>query len=129
MGSRDSRRGVTLAELMAVGLGLAICALLAFPVLKKRVRERQIKECQENLTRIDGAKEEWALLNHKKPGDQPKESDLLDPEATGYLKEMPRCPSGHAYVINAIGTAPACESKLTGHELNYHWACAITTVE
>jgi len=64
------------------------------------------KCCCENLQKIDGAKEQWALEHDKKPGNQPTWADLV--AANTYLKKSPRCPQGGTYTMNAVGTDPVC---------------------
>jgi len=70
-------------------------------------------KCQENMSRIDGAKEQWALEYKKPNGSTVTWQNLLDPEnssnsGTGYLKKEPSCPGGGTYSISAIGTNPEC---------------------
>ncbi|MBI1784121.1 hypothetical protein HYR69_03175 [Candidatus Sumerlaeota bacterium] len=77
-----------------------------------------MKSCQENLTRIDGAKEQWALDNGKPQGAVPQESELLGVDMAGYMKTMPRCPAGGKYTINPIGQDPTCGSGFPGHSLS-----------
>lgn len=60
--------------------------------------------CVANLKLIDGAKEEWAVANHKTVGTEVKMSDLVP----GYLKSEPKCPLGGAYIVNPVGTDPVC---------------------
>ncbi|MBI3735879.1 DUF2092 domain-containing protein [Candidatus Sumerlaeota bacterium] len=79
--------------------------------------DEDAKKCQENLTKLDGAKEQWALENNKKPGDVPVMGDLVKDDGSGYLKEVPVCPSGKKYIVNPIGKDPVCLSGLEGHSL------------
>jgi hypothetical protein len=75
-----------------------------------RVRERPlnaVRSCQENLMKLDGAKEQWALDAGKKAGETPDWSDLVGPQL--YLKKKPQCPSGGVYMLNPIGEEyPIC---------------------
>jgi len=67
---------------------------------------------QENLQKVDGAKEQYAL--EQKVGqdvDITSWDNLVDASGagTGYLKAIPECAATTAnYEINAIGTAPTC---------------------
>lgn len=74
---------------------------------------KQARICQENLAKIDGSKEQFAL-EYKLPNSSAVTwQNLIDPGATGqlgkgYLKRKPVCPSGGTYSINAIGKDPTC---------------------
>jgi hypothetical protein len=67
--------------------------------------------CQENLTKIDGAKEQWAL-EWKVPNGTAVPSNFLDNPTyfgpNGYVKKKPICPAGGIYIINPIGVDPQC---------------------
>lgn len=71
-----------------------------------------IAECQENLAKIDGAKEQWALeFKHSNGTEIDTEEFLNNPDIigpNGYLWEKPICPSGGTYTVNPIGTDPEC---------------------
>lgn len=79
-------------------------------------RERKrARICQENLAKIDGAKEQWGLLDH--PGNRfyPTRNDLAWDDGMGYLKSFPTCPSGGEYLVGGLGETPRCMSGLPGH--------------
>ena len=86
---------------------------------------KNARACQENLAKMDGAKEQYALeyrLANKAPVVW---QNLLDPEATGklgmgYLKRKPVCPLGGAYTLNNIGTDPTCSIGITKGEGRFH---------
>ena len=87
-----------------------------------------MKSCQMNLTKIDGAKDQWALENDIKIPIKPDQEDLAQSDGKGYLKTFPKCPSGKKYIINPVGTDPVCASGLPGHSLS-EIGSVITTVE
>ena len=65
---------------------------------------------------IDGAKQQWAIDNHKGKGDTPTKSDLYGPEL--YLKNEPICPIRGRYRIGSVGQKPRCELFASrGHSL------------
>lgn len=65
--------------------------------------------CIYNLRRIDGAKQQWAIVMNKQPGDAPRWPDL-----TGdFLREIPECPSGGTYSLGSITEKPSC--TVEGH--------------
>lgn len=124
---RRSVRGFTVIEIMIVIAIIGIVVAIAAPTWVRARSQSRMKTCQENLSKLDSAKEQWALANNKTPGAQPLASDFVDP---GYLKAFPREPSGATggdnntgYTINPIGTEPVClTSGLTtpfaGHTLS-----------
>jgi len=68
--------------------------------------------CINNLRMIDGAKQTWAL-EYKKPANAtPTVEDLL-PYFIG--NQMPVCPDGGTYSINALSVPPTC--SVPGHVL------------
>ncbi len=74
------------------------------------LRAREISRrnaCQENLSRVDGAKQQWALDNNKtSPSDAPTWAELV---ANGkYLHSSPVCPSGGTYQLNDMSETPSC---------------------
>lgn len=75
------------------------------------------KICKNNLKMIDLAKEQWALDNKKSSDALPTWNDLLDsvsPSAP-YLSQMPKCPDGGTYTLNAVGKNPTC--SIPGHSI------------
>jgi len=71
--------------------------------------------CINNLRQIDAAKQQWALEKNKPAEAVPTLQDItpyLKPDANGNL---PACPSGGAYTLNAVGELPSC--SVPGHVL------------
>lgn len=98
-------------SIMGIIIGIAVPGWL-------RARcQSQMKSCQENLSKIDGAKEQWALSNNQDKGATPAQDELVSKLKDGYLKSFPKEPSGGNYVINAIGTDPECDKKIPGHSV------------
>lgn len=65
--------------------------------------------CVHNLRMLDGAKQQWALENHKDATTTPQARDIVD-----YLKDgIPKCPDGGSYTIGAVGAVPTC--SIPGH--------------
>ncbi len=70
-----------------------------------------ISACIKNLRRIDAAKLQWAMENLNASAIVPAMADLAP-----YLQnDMPVCPAGGVYTVNAVGTAPTCSQP--GHLL------------
>jgi prepilin-type N-terminal cleavage/methylation domain-containing protein len=103
-------KGFTLVEIMIVVAIIGILIAIAVPGFVKARTQSRNRACQENLTKIDGAKEQWALENNKAVGTDCTMDDLYVDDGSGYLKSSPQCPAadGEDYTVNAIGTAPAC---------------------
>ncbi len=68
--------------------------------------------CINNLRQIDGAKQQWALENRRPATALPTAQDLLP-----YFRniQMPVCPAGGQYSINAVNALPTCSTP--GHAL------------
>ena len=71
-----------------------------------------VNTCINNLRMIDGAKQQWALERQKTPDAIPQPQDLLPYLLNG---QMPLCPGGGRYTLNAVSNAPMC--SLPGHML------------
>lgn len=101
----------------------AALVLIAFAGVGCGVRVRRawieldVRDCQWNLTRIDGAKEQYALESNIRPKNFPAIDDLAPSDGKGYIKTFPACPAGFSYTIGAIGEDPTCGSGLPGHDL------------
>jgi len=72
----------------------------------------QKNTCINNLRVIDGAMQQWALENNKRPEEIPQVTDILP-----YFpnQKFPECPTGGHYLIGRIDQAPKC--NIPGHEL------------
>ncbi len=102
-----SRKGFTLVEIMIVVAIIGILLAIAVPSFMRARETARLRACQENLQKIDSAKEQWALENNASNGSpSPDVADFVGPDK--YIKKMPVCPSGGSYVPNPIGTDPTC---------------------
>lgn len=105
---RKITRGMTLIELMIVVAIIGILtAIAAYTALRNRDVAHQ-RACQENLVKIDGAKELWALELRRGTYDAPVLSDLYSSDRSGYLKLEPRCPSKGTYSFETVGDYSTC---------------------
>jgi hypothetical protein len=61
--------------------------------------------CINSLRQLDGAKQQWALENHKDTNAIPTTADVAP-----YLKNnhFPVCPKGGKYTICRVGEDPTC---------------------
>jgi hypothetical protein len=85
---------------------LAFIVVLALPGFMKARIQPSGHACCENLQKIDGAKQQWALERNKKDTDIPTWADLVGPDT--YLRKTPTCPEGGVYAIGAVNQDPAC---------------------
>jgi prepilin-type N-terminal cleavage/methylation domain-containing protein len=103
-----AQSGFTLVEIMIVVGILGIILAIAAPTWMRQRMVSQQRVCQENLTKLDGAKEEWALAN-RMPGDsEPSMDDLIEADGTGYLKVEPFCPASGEYTLGTVNEAASC---------------------
>ena len=109
MKSIRKNKGFTLVEIMIVVLIIGILMAIAVPNFIKARESSRRSSCIANLKQIDSAKEQWAMDNKKSTGDAVVMTDVAG--ATAYIKSTPTCPSGGAYTVNAVGTAPACSKS------------------
>jgi hypothetical protein len=113
-------------------LGLTLGILLfVFFLIPSLIITRGVSasgRCINNLRQIDAAKQMWGMEHHKTGEDIPTETDLIP-----YLSrrnttnpDLPHCPLGGAYQINALKGPPTCSFTLTltnpppGHWVTNH---------
>ena len=111
---KRTKRGFTLVEIMIVVAIIGILVSIAVPGFIKARKTAQGKSCNENLSKIDGSKETYALENNLTTGDPVTMDDLVDDAGAGYIKKTPKCPSGGGYTVNVIGTDPLCDTADKG---------------
>ena len=85
---------------------------IAIPNFIKARTVSQKNACINNLRQIDAAKQEWALEKSKQSTDVPTEDDIKV-----YLihNQLPHCPAGGTYTLNAVGQRPEC--SIPDHKL------------
>lgn len=112
--------GLALAGLITGYISFALAfvwipmmAAIVIPNFVKGRESGQKYTCINNLRRIDGAKQVWALQNNKDTNSTPTMADLT-PFLKGDTASL-RCPSGGTYTINKIGEPPKC--SIPSHEL------------
>jgi type II secretory pathway pseudopilin PulG len=95
---------------------MAIVIAIAVPGWLRARSTGRMRACQENLSKIDGAKEQWALETNAQPGATPTEAELSNGN-NNIIKNALVEPSGFDYVINPLGVDPTCTSGLPGHSV------------
>ena len=122
---RKKTKGFTLVEIMIVVAIIGILIAIAVPGFLRARENSRGRACQENLQKVDGAKEQWALENRLSNGSTVPSGWLDDVDIcgpNGYIKRTPNCPSGGSYTPANIGTDPTCSigtsnSPFTAHTL------------
>jgi len=102
-------KGFTLVEIMIVVAIIGIIIAIAIPSFIRARETSRGRACQENLSKIDGAKEQYALDNNLGEGDTITGGLATLVGATNYIKSTPECPAGGTYTVNAISTDPDCD--------------------
>jgi prepilin-type N-terminal cleavage/methylation domain-containing protein len=101
------KRGFTLVEIMIVVAIIGIIIAIAVPAFLRARENARGRACQENMQKIDGAKEQWALEERLSNGTaSPELSFFCGP--TKWIKREPKCPGGGSYTTNPVGTDPTC---------------------
>jgi hypothetical protein len=81
-------------------------------ILQARQNQTAVAACINNLRQIDGAKQQWAIQHQKTPDAVPQPQDIAP-----YFpnSQIPQCPGGGRYMLNAVSNAPTC--SIPGHSL------------
>jgi prepilin-type N-terminal cleavage/methylation domain-containing protein len=112
---KTPRRGFSLVEIMLVVMIISMLLSIATPNFV-RAREKARKDsCIASLSKIQGAKEMWAMATKASPTASPTATDLYG--STAYLKSQPRCPSSGTYTIGLVSETPWCTRWTDGHLL------------
>ncbi len=94
------RTAFTLIEIMIVVGIIGLLAIAIVPNISKNRERAQLRMIEQNLRKIDAAKNLWALENNKGSGETPSPDDLKPYDG------WPRAIAGESYNINAVGSPP-----------------------
>lgn len=106
-------KGFTLVEIMIVMAIMGIVVAIAAPTWFRQREISRSAACQENLTKIQGSMEQYALEFRLPQGGAVNfPQDLISPNnvgaGNGYLRAVPNCPSSGVYATGGIGSVPTC---------------------
>jgi len=123
-GGELTGNGMALAGLITGYVGIAlmliwlpIMAAIAIPSFVKARNESQKHACINNLRMLDNAKEQAALEQAWPIGKPILKNSLEMQGVLSHLRthQLPACPAGGIYELNAIGQPPTC--SIPQHEL------------
>jgi len=103
---RATQKAFTLVEIMTVVAFIGILTAIAVPSFFRSREISRMRSCQENLRKIDGAKQQWALDTNQPATAIPDWGILVG--MAGYIRTSPSCPAGGTYTIGSIAEDPAC---------------------
>ncbi|MBL9135261.1 MAG: prepilin-type N-terminal cleavage/methylation domain-containing protein [Verrucomicrobiales bacterium] len=94
------RAAFTLIEIMIVVGIIGLLAIAIVPNITKNRERAQLRMIEQNLRKIDAAKNLWALENNKGSGETPSSEDLKPYDG------WPKAIAGETYNVNPVGTPP-----------------------
>ena len=106
MSPKATQGGFTLIEIMIVVAIIGILLAIAVPGFVRARTQSRNRACQENLAKIDGAKEQWALETKAAADATPTMAQLVGTDS--YIKTEPKCPQSGTYTVGNMSTLPTC---------------------
>lgn len=108
-----SLRGFTLVEIMIVVAIISLLAAIAIPALLRAAARSQATACINNLRQLDTAVQQFSVEAGKHVGDTINYPNDLTPYVRLNQKgQIPPCPAGGTYTLNAVGTVPSAQCSL-----------------
>ena len=108
-----SLRGFTLVEIMIVVAIISLLAAIAVPALLRAGARSQATTCINNLRQLDTAVQQFSVEAGKHVGDVINyPNDLTSYVRLNQNGQLPPCPAGGTYTLNAVGTVPSAQCSL-----------------
>lgn len=125
-GGPGAKKGMPAVAIIAIVVAVSFFAVafigiliaISVPGFIKARQEARKRACQENLQRIDGAKQQFALDANKSGDYEPAWGEIINPAKRGYLNQQPVCPAGGVYSINTVDEEPECSMVREWHALS-----------
>ncbi len=108
-----ARKAFTLVEIIIVLAIVGIIVAIAGPTWFRQRELSRATACQENLLKIHGAEQQYAMEYRLSVGSAINyPADFIQPAGAnvgqGYLRGAPDCPANGLYSIAAVGETPTC---------------------
>ncbi|MBX3745310.1 MAG: prepilin-type N-terminal cleavage/methylation domain-containing protein [Verrucomicrobiae bacterium] len=113
------RRAFTLIEIMIVVGIIGLLAIAIIPNISKNRERAQLRMIEQNLRKIDAAKNLWSLENNKGSGETPTVEEMR------MYDGWPRAVAGETYNINPVGSPP---TATLGGKLGTHAASSVISL-
>lgn len=97
--------------IIGIVIGCVVLYLVAVPNFIRNHRHDPRVVCINNLRLLDAAKEMFAIESKLPPGTVVSQNQLQPFVGRGEEGKFPKCPAGGTYILNPIGTRPACSIK------------------
>jgi len=115
--NKSPNQAFTLVEIMVVVAIIGLLAAIAIPNFIKARVSAQLNTCINNLNKIDGAVQQWAIDNKKANSATVDYSDI-----SSYLKNTVICPTGgttfhDSYRLTTVADQPVCQKVPITHKL------------
>jgi len=112
--------GFTLVEIMFVVLIIGMLLAVAEESFISARANARARACVENLTKIDGAKHQYILVNSLGSDAFNANPPTVQSFVGSYLGVSPACPASGTYSLGDYSTSPSCTFGSTDGTLDAH---------